>query len=251
VSNPWGTTMSDRERFLPSRHGLAFSNSWPSQPAVVVDTPFGRIPIGNAAAGLCGGMVFVVLDYWYGGVVPPTTRPAAGEPLYRQIVRRLIDSWDLPAGVAHYYECMILPDADRGVGLFGRRIVLAQGLATRTVRTEWPRIKADLDRGIPAPLGLVTVASSKPADLGLNHQVLAYGYDRAGSTVSLRVYDPNRAQRDDIWIRFDETGTTGSAFTHNLGISHPVRGFFRTDYSPAPPLADPSQTTVVADTSQP
>jgi hypothetical protein len=242
--------MSDRERFLPSRHGFAFTNSWPSQPAVTVDTHFGRIPIGNAAAGLCGGMVFVVLDHWYARVAPPTARPAADQPLYRQIVRRLIDSWDLPTGIGHYYDGMILPDGDRSVGLLGRRIVLTRGLTSRTVRTQWPQLKADLDRGVPAPLGLVTVASSKPADLGLNHQVLAYGYDRAGTAVTLTVYDPNRGQQDDVWIRFDETATGSAAFTHNLGIGHPVRGFFRTEYAPVPPAADPS-ATVAADSARP
>jgi hypothetical protein len=240
--------MSDRERFLPSRHGFGFTNSWPSQPAVAVDTAFGRIAIGNAAGGLCGGMVFVALDHWYGGVALPSVRPAAEQPLYHQIVRRLIDSWDLPTGIAHYYDCMIQPDGDRGVGLFGRRVVLTRGLASRTIRTQWPQIKADLDRGIPAPIGVVTVASSKPADLGLNHQVLAHAYDQAGTAVSLQVYDPNRGQRDDIWIRFDEAATGPAAFTHNLGIDHPVRGFFRTDYAPVPPTTDPSATTVAADT---
>jgi hypothetical protein len=235
--------MSHPERFLPSRHGLAFSNAWPSQPAVLVDTPFGPIAIGNAAAGLCGGMVFVVLDYWYGGLVPPTSRPAAGEPLYRQIVRRLVDSWDLPAGVTHYYQCMNLPDRDRGVDVLGRHIVVEWGLTRRTVETQWPQIRADLDRGIPVPLGVVTVASAKPADLGLNHQVLAYDYDRSGTGVSLRVYDPNRGQRDDISIRFDESAPAGSAaFTHNLDIGHPVRGFFRTEYAPVPPVADQAGT---------
>lgn len=220
------------ERFQPSRHGFAFTNSWPSQPAVAVDTAFGRIAIGNAAAGLCGGMVFAVLDHWNAGILPPATRPAADQPLYQQIVRRLIDSWDLPAGIARYYDCMILPDGDRGIGLFGRHVTLSRGLASRTVRTEWPKIKADLDRGLPAPLGLVTVASTKPADLGQNHQVLAHAYDQVGSAVTLRIYDPNRGQRDDIWIRFDEGGTT--AFTHDLGIDNPVRGFFRTNYAPVP-----------------
>jgi hypothetical protein len=244
--------MSGRERFLPSRHGFAFTNSWPSQPAVTVDTHFGRIAIGDAASGLCGGMVFVALDHWYGGLALPTTRTAAEQPLYRQIVRRLVDSWDLPAGVARYYDCMNLPDGDRGVGLFGRRIVLSRGLTSRTVDTQWPRIRADLDQGIPVPLGVVTVASSKPADLGLNHQVLAHAYSRSGTEVSLMVYDPNRGQRDDVWIRFDERGTTRSAaFTHNLDISHPVRGFFRTEYAPAPASADLPATTEAGDTVRP
>ena len=189
-------------------------------------------------------MVFVGLDYWHGGVVPPTIRPALGEPLYRAIVQRLIDSWDLPAGVARYYECMSLPDGDRGVDLLGHHVVV-RGLAWRTIRTHWPQIRADLDRGIPTPLGVVTVASARPAALGLNHQVLAYGYDRFGTEVSVRVYDPNRGQRDDVWIRFDE-GAPATPFTHNLDIGHPVRGFFRTEYAPVPPLADLSRTVGAA-----
>jgi hypothetical protein len=231
--------MSDPERFVPSRHGFAFTNDWPSQPAVVLATHLGQINIGNAAAGLCGGMVFVVLDYWHAAIVPPTTRPVAGETLYRQIVGRLIESWNMPTGIAQYFQCMNLPDSDIGIDVLGRQIVIDQGLTRRTVQVQWPRIKADLDRGVPVPLGVVTVASSSPADLALNHQVLAYGYDRAGTEVTVRVYDPNRGQRNDIWIRFDESAPTKSAaFTHNLGIGRPVRGFFRTAYSPVPPWAD-------------
>jgi hypothetical protein len=234
------TTMPDRERFVPSRHGFAFTNSWPSQPAVVLDTHLGQITIGTAGAGLCGGMVFGVLDYWRTAIVPPRSRPVPGETLYRQIVRRLIDSWDLPKGIARYYQCMSMPDGDIGLDVLGRQIVIDHGLTRRTVQTQWPRIRADLDRGVPAPLGVVTVASSRPADLALNHQVLAYDYDRSGTEVSLRVYDPNRGQRDDTWIRFDEsTPTKSAAFTHNLGIGHPVRGFFRAAYSLVAPPADP------------
>jgi hypothetical protein len=230
--------MPAQQSFVSSRHGLAFSNAWPSEPAVTLASPFGPIDVGNAEGGLCGGMVFTVVDYWRAGMVPPVARPAPGDPLYRYIVRRLIDSWHLPAGVAQYFQWMNLPDGDTGFDVFGRHVVVDRGLAWRTIRLQWPQIKADLDRGTPAALAVVTVASAKPADLGLNHQVLAYGYDRSGDAVSVRVYDPNRGQRDDIWIRFD-TGTPAKAttFTHNLGIGHPVRGFFRTAYAPATPPA--------------
>jgi hypothetical protein len=233
--------MPSQERFTPSRHGFAFRNSWPSEPAVALASPFGQINVGNAAAGLCGGMVFAVVDYWQTAIVPPAVRPAPEEPLYRYIVRRLVDSWHLPAGVAQYFQWMNLPDGDTGFDVFGRHVVVDRGLAWRTVRTQWPQIKADLDRGTPVALGVVTVASSKPADLGLNHQVLAYAYDRSDSEVSVRVYDPNRGQRDDIWIRFDAgTPEKPTTFAHNLGMSHPVRGFFRNAYAPsAPPAANP------------
>jgi hypothetical protein len=225
-------------QFLPSQHGFAFTNSWPAQPAVVRSTPFGRIEIGNAAGGLCGGMVFAALDYWYASLDPPGQRPEQGEPLRAYVVKRLVDSWHLPGGVLQYFQWMNLPDGDRGFEAFGRQVLTERGLAWRTISVQWPQIRADLDHGIPVPLGLVTVASAKPRDLALNHQVLAVSYHSAGDNITLLVYDPNHGRRDDIAIRFPAGAPTApTAFKHNLGIGHPVRGFFRAPYTRATPPA--------------
>jgi hypothetical protein len=223
--------------FLPSKHGFAFTNAWPSQPAVVLPTPFGDLRLGNAAGGLCGGMVFAAMDYWLDGREPAVDRPPAGDPLYKFIVCRLIESWHVPAGVAQYYQWMSLPDGDNTMKVFGRQVIVERGLAWRTVRVQWPQIKKDLDRGLPVPLGVVTVASRNPRDLALNHQVLAYGYETAGSRLTVRVYDPNRGRRDDTTIGFDTSAPAKPvAFEHNLGLSRrPVRGFFRVAYTPREP----------------
>ncbi len=205
--------------FLPSRHGFAFANSWPAAPAISVRTPAGPVGIGNAARGLCGGMVFAALDYWRAGRLPPVVQPAPGTPLYRFVVRRLIESWRIPAGVAGYYRGMLSSDAD---------------LARRTVSRHWPRIRALLDDGQPAPLALVTVISANPLLLGRNHQVLAYGYALDGAEVTLAVYDPNSGPDDGVVIRFS---TTRAGFSHTVNIGWPVRGFFLTRYTPARPPA--------------
>jgi hypothetical protein len=227
--------------FLPSRDGLAFTNSWPPAPGLSVPTPFGSIGIGNAAAGLCGGMVFAALDYWCLGLAAPVSRPAAGTPLYRYIVRRLIDSWHLPAGVARYYQWMNLPDGDSPVRLRGHRLGTVHGVSWRTVAQQWPRVRASLDRGRPAVLGLVTVASAWPGLLGRNHQVLAYGYELSGSIVTVAVYDPNTGPDDAVRIVFDSAAPAKpTAFEHNIAIGWPVRGFFLTGYSPTvPPASGP------------
>ena len=222
--------------FLASRDAFAFTNAWPSEPAVVVPSPFGKISIGNAAAGLCGGMVFAAFDYWHAGTAPPAARPAPGQPLYGYIVQRLIDSWHLPAGVAEYYQWMNMPDGDTGFDLAGQHIVTERGVAWHTIQNQWPQIAAVLDSGMPAALGVVTIASANPADLGANHQVLAYGYGASASQVTVRVYDPNSGRNDGIYIRFDPRAPAKPTnFAHNLNIADPVRGFFRTAYAPATP----------------
>lgn len=225
------------QAFLPSVDGFAFLNSWPSQPAVELRTPFGRIAVGDAAAGLCGGMVFAALDYWHGGAVASTTQPTRHDPLYRYIVRRLVESWHVPAGVAQYYQWMNLPDVDTGFNAFGHHIIVERGLAWRTIGVQLPAVRADLDKGLPVPLGVVTAASGNPADLARNHQVLAYRYKLTDDRVTLWVYDPNRGQRDDVSLRFTVTAPTKpTTFDHDLGLDVPVRGFFRTAYTPiAPP----------------
>jgi hypothetical protein len=205
--------------FLPSRHGFGFANSWPAGPAISIRTPAGRLGIGNAALGLCGGMVFAALDYWHAGRPPPAVQPAPGAPLYRFVVRRLIQSWHIPAGVAGYYRGMLSSDTR---------------LARRTISRQWPRIRALLEDGQPAALALVTVASANPLLLGRNHQVLAYGYAVRGPEVTLTVYDPNSGPDNGVVIRFS---TTEAGFVHTVNIGWPVRGFFLTRYTPASPPA--------------
>jgi hypothetical protein len=227
-----------RASFLASTDGFAFTNSWPKQPAVVLDTPFGAVDIGDASKGLCGGMAFATLDYWYADVTPPVAQPALGSPLYAFIVTRIVDSWHVPAGVAQYFQWMNLPDADQGFKVFGQSVLTQRGLAWRTLVQQWPVIKDDLDAARPSPLGLVTVASSHIKDIGLNHQVVAYGYSAKGSVVTLDVYDPNSGQNDDVSITFDTRSPTKKAtFGHNVDIAHPIRGFFRTAYAPVAPPA--------------
>ena len=227
---------SDSSGFVPSADAFGFTNEWPSAPAVTVQTPFGPIGIGNAANGLCGGLVFGSLDYWHAGVLPPPQhRPAPGTPLYKFVVRRLIDSWNLPAGAAEYYLWMNLPDSDSTVDVLGKTLVTQRGLSWRTIEQQWPQVRSSIDGGVPATLGVVTVASANPAQIGKNHQVAAYGYVTAGTEVTLLVYDPNSGPADNIHIRFDISAPARpTTFAHNMNLTLPVRGFFVTPYSPAP-----------------
>ena len=231
--------------FLPSTHAFRFTNSFPNQPVLRIPVPgLGSVPIGDASRGLCGGMIYAVRDMFEIGAPPPadTTPPAPGTPLYRYIVRRLFDSFDIPRGVYRYYRLMSGPDADAVRGPLVRR-----GVGRTSIVDEWPRIRLDLDSGQLSPIGIITTRSADPLRLGLNHQVLAYAYVQRGLVVTLRVYDPNtpRERADDVTLTFD-TGRQAQSdqpvpIEHTISIGgRPVRAFFRSRYrwaDPRPALA--------------
>nr|WP_035752369.1 hypothetical protein [Parafrankia discariae] len=250
--------------FLPSTHALGFTNSFPRQPVLRIPVAgLGAVPIGDASRGLCGGMVYAVRDLFEFGVEPPeiTSPPAAGTPLYRYIVRRLFDSFDIPRGVYRYYRLTSAADTDLTRGPLTR-----PGVGRISVEREWPRIRLDLERGLLSPLGVITTRSADPLRLGLNHQVLAYAYEQRGNRVRLRVYDPNtsRASSDDVTLSFDVTPSLEVAsrrpaapgpIEHTISIGgRPVRAFFRSRYrraDPRPALGPPPGRAVAPSQSPP
>ena len=187
-------------------------------------TPLRDIGIGNAAAGLCGGMVFAARDFFERGCPPPDDRepPGHGSPLFSYLVRRLFQSFHLPWGPLRYYRWMVAGD---------------DLLLRHTIRREWPRVRRELDAGRLTPLGLIRTRSRNPLRMGENHQVLAYGYglDEPSGSLLLAVYDPNHAGRDDLTLALDLHAPSGVVSSSG----EPFRGFFHTPYRPAPanPLA--------------
>ena len=179
--------------FLPSTNGFHFGNSWPHEPTLTIPFPTGSIKIGDAAGGLCGGMAFAVRDFFEAGEpIPVTTaNPALHTPLYDYITRRLFDSFDIPAGVAKFYDYQ-LPTRDQGA---------------ETVR-QWTVVKLTLNAGQLVCLGLIRVRSFSPGDLGHNHQVLTYGYDEDDrGRVTLAICDPTHHDRDDVTLSFSTAGS--------------------------------------------
>ena len=167
--------------FLPSTSGFRFPNVFPHVPLRQIGIPgVITVPIGDASNGLCGGMTFAVRDYFEAGRTPPAdSEPPSKGPLFDYLVERLFVSFDLPSGPARYLQLMS-PALSDGDSLLTRIGLAPHGRAWRMITQEWPQIRRDIDEGTPSPLGLVRVKSIDPLDLGDNHQVLAYGYERAG-----------------------------------------------------------------------
>jgi hypothetical protein len=211
--------------FRPTTHGFPFPNWYPpGSPVVEVPTPFGRLKFGDANGGLCGGMVFAALDLYLFGV-PRPLEPTP--PVYKYFCKRLLESWNLPFGVLKYYDWQRRAGASKVVA----GVPLVAGV-TRLTAAEWPRIKAAIDSGVPAALGLVNACSFSPRQLCRNHQVLAYGYDwnEATGDLAVKVYDPNYPNDDTMDLRVNLADPDREELVTHGCEGKTVRGFFLTEY---------------------
>ena len=176
--------------FLPSVHGLHFANAYPSGPTIKLGALDPRwVGVGDADAGLCGGMSWLVREWFEEGRTIPadTTAPENGSPLFRAIVRRQILSLDWLRGPVRFWlAALSQPERRR----------------QRTIDLEWPGIRAAIDGGRLPMVGLVRHRGWNPLELSKDHQVLAYGYETVGPSgpTTLRVYDPTWPNRDDVSI---------------------------------------------------
>ena len=218
--------------FLPSRNALQFRNKFPSSELlrIVMPDPYSDISIGDAADGLCGGMSFVTADFYRQGLRAPRDRvvPAPGSPMFVTLVGRLFNSFDIPDGVLEFLKLMnpIYGDSDN---------LIDNGRAWYMAHVQWPRIQSSIDGGHPCPINLVMVKSILPTDLGENHQVLIYGYKLSGSSLTLRVYDPNSAELkpDAVTMTLDLSHTDRRIVVHhNVSATKPIYCFFVPPYQP-------------------
>ena len=222
--------------FLPSTSGFAFPNRFPRVPVRSIGIPgIVSVPIGDASNGLCGGMAFAARDYFEAGKPPPEVAEPPGEgPLFDYFVDRLFDSFDLPLGPARYLKLMSphLPDGETFLSRLG---IGPRGRAWQMIREEWPKVRADIDAGHPSLLGLVRVMSNNPLDLKENHQVLAYAYDLEDSALTLRLYDPNLPNRDDVTMSLSLADPNAPTPVRSFPGGPRIFAFFRVPYARSSP----------------
>jgi hypothetical protein len=220
--------------FRPSLHGLHFANRYPPGPTIRLGALDPRlVGIGDASAGLCGGMAFTVRDLWEHNVLPPpdTEPPANGTPRFMSIVRRQVQSLDWFRLPLDFWAHAALYPSQR---TWWSRLLGRPSLGAHVRDTEWARIRAEIDAGRLAQVGLVRVVGTNPRALTQNHQVLGWAYREEPGLRVLSIYDPNWPDRDDVELRMDLAGST-AAFGQTTG--EPLHGFFLAPYRPARPVA--------------
>jgi hypothetical protein len=192
-------------------------------------------PITHANAGMCGGMVYAVMDYYAFHLLPPEQKNAPNsrnDILFEFIRDRLWDSFDVE-GEGHRflgYSSPHYPNGDEGVF---QVVGLTRGRSWITYREAWPQIQADIDAGKLSPVALIQTDS---LDIGENHQVLAYAYERSGQDVTLFIYDTNSGQQE-VTYQFNVTATDGEVhITRTPPNDKRIWCFFRINgYAPKMP----------------
>ncbi|HET9852337.1 MAG TPA: hypothetical protein VFP56_07510 [Candidatus Limnocylindrales bacterium] len=209
--------------FLPSTHGFAFSNSWPRTAARHWSLGLVEIGIGNAALGLCGGMVFAVRDRFERGDARPASlatasAPAPFTPLFEEIVDRQFASfgtlWSVPL---RFWIASALLSPER--------------LLRDSIRRALPAIRSEIDGGRLAMVGLVRRHGWNPLAVGMGHQVLAYRYATTSDRVTLGIYDPNHPGDDSVEIVLERSPDGRLSLAQSTG--EPLLGLLALPWAPA------------------
>lgn len=207
--------------FLPSRNGFPFANAWPHVAPIRIGVGPASVGIGDASRGLCGGMVFTVADLYAAGVaMPPDPQPAPDTPRFRYIVRRQVQSFDWLRLPLRFFVSMAVPSGWR------RRW---------SAISAWPAVRASIDAGRPAMVGLVRVASRNPLRVTDNHQVLAWRYALDDERLSLGLYDPNHPGADDVELVLTLAPGGRSVESFEQSTGEPLVGLLAAPYEPAEP----------------
>ena len=93
-------------------------------------------------------------------------------------------------------------------------------LQRRTLDVELPQIRSAIDGGRLALVGLIRHHGINPFHLPKDHTVLAFGYDvdTASRSTTLRLYDPNHPDRDDVSLTLSQDGFRQSTGEPLMGL---------------------------------
>src|SRR5215831_10989409 len=213
----------------------------PVLPVVASAAAYSIIGSNLNILGLCGGMAYTSLDYWYAKQALPCGGDFNDRPMRTNAVqsavrntlwRRLIDSLISGGALEKTIEWSLLlnqvpPQLGGG----------PKALLSLTAK-EWPKIKASIDAGQPCPIGLVY----NSRQIWEQHQILVYGYDLHSNGARLYVYDsyfPHEFGETGFnpakdFLTFDISGPILRASSPSDNNT-PLAGFFRTNYAQAAP----------------
>lgn len=201
--------------FDVQRHGFRFHNYF--ELSLDLELPLiGKVDLEDLVYGLCGGMCYGALDYFYAGLLTPQQRtiPQPDTPLHSYLWKRQLDSLR-PTVLVKIMEWMVRSDTD---------------VAQLTAGREFLKLRRRLEKGQPVVLLLIRAGGL--ANPTLNHQVVARGYELDDLTQQalIHVYDPNYPGEAPHISLSLANSSQGIDIHESTG--DPLRGFFVLEYSP-------------------
>lgn len=202
--------------FYPAINGHQFSNRFILFSRAKKNRLNGliRFPI---VYGLCGGMCFAALDYYYAGVQLPAYTSVDDIPseYFRYLYKRQTDS--LP--VKQLWKII------HGMFLKNHTVVMKYNLA------EIPKITSKLDYGDPTVL--ILIRGQGISDPTHNHQAIAVGYEFSSNREFIRIYlyDPNHPKLESSITQY-----LTPPYTIYQSTGENLRGFFIQNYRYHPPV---------------
>jgi hypothetical protein len=225
--------------FLPQVHGFHFANKFQTIIIPSIDIPFVGPTPEVKLTGLCGGMAFSALDYFFAGLPVPThytSDYASGVPplhsrLFEMIYRRHLNSIGLKVVLLGVVlpgvpiPTQVLSDGLENAVAFVAKSTASPAEAVSSLPAEVAKVITKINAGEPVVIGLVAKGA-----LLQSHQVVVIGYDtNTPGTTRFMLYD-NRVpgMTPELIV------TPGDAVPCRLeraGVSEPWHTFFVETYS--------------------
>ncbi len=204
-------------KFASQSNGFNFINRFEYQFPVKFQLPFvGQIHLSDVVYGLCGGMSFSALDYFYAGKPVPTYDRVdqISNKLFSYLCDRQLDSLKISV-LIKVIQWMV--SEDRNIGQW-------------MTRYEIPKLRRALDKGNPVVLALIRVKGL--GDPTHNHQVVATGYDYnpTSNVITIYLYEPNYPGQEPTLTVNLNNPSQGLQMSQSTGDF--LRGFFLIDYTP-------------------
>jgi hypothetical protein len=180
---------------------------------------------GNTRYGLCGGMALAAMQYYKKNLTVPEIEVPPSPKNYPELFEYLKDC---------QFNSVMNADSIKYITLMTNDFDSDK----RTICEEYPKIMTLINQDKPCLIGLIREKGHGISSLfGItnHHQVLAYGYTKEDSTISIHVYDPNHPLNKDMKIKVNQDG---SNLTYLGDNTKPVYSFFKLNpiFDKAPPI---------------